>query len=149
MIAFAFFSLFLYLDSASRCLPKCFTVIFISIGLFANYLLQPEYCLYTLLYFIVTFIFLRGIRLLFTYVSGSESMGKGDIYLISGLTVWFDYTIAIEIVLVSSVLGSLVLVLKKYRNPLLWNKQYCYRTIPFAPFLCVVAMLYSSYLIGV
>lgn len=149
IIVYGFFSLFLYLDYASRCLPKCFTVIFISIGLLANCLLYPECFLYTFLYLVVTFLFLHALRFIFTYVSGSESMGKGDIYLISGLTVWFDYTIAIEIVLASSVFGALILIIKKYQNPLQWNKQYSYRTVPFAPFVSVISMLYSSYLIGV
>lgn len=142
-----FLVLFVFLDSASRCLPRNYTFSFIGVGVIYHFSSLDRDFLGVAFIFICSLFVLHAVRVLTKYINGFECMGKGDIYLISGLVVWFDFYISVVVIIISLLLSSVFLLLRKYRNPICWAEQSNYRTIPFAPFVCVIAMFYSPCLI--
>ncbi|EFW11302.1 putative conjugative transfer prepilin peptidase PilU, partial [Serratia symbiotica str. Tucson] len=77
----AYLALFTYLDAASRCLPRCFTLAFGMTGAVFRLLLSPESVLTALLAALIVFGVLWGLRTLAYRRDGYAQFGLGDVYL--------------------------------------------------------------------
>ncbi|WP_036768524.1 prepilin peptidase [Photorhabdus australis] len=148
IICSGFLSLFIFLDSASRCLPQCFTVTFWLIGTVYRSLIHPDTLFFTTFTSLILFGVLWYVRAAYNQWAEQELFGLGDVYLITGLGMWFSMLFLFWIIGIAAVIGTLFLLIKKIRDPLRWQEQAAYRTAPFAPFLCGVAAAWLPWIIG-
>lgn len=146
LIFYAFLALFFYLDAASRCLPRCFTLAFGLIGFGFRVLLSPESVLTILLTALSLFGVLFGLRALAHHKDGHPKFGLGDVYLMAGLGMWFSSPAIFWIILGAVFLAGIVLLVRKLRHPIQWQQNVDYRSAPFAPFLCGVAAITHFYI---
>lgn len=141
LIFYAFLALFFYLDAASRCLPRCFTLAFGLIGVGFRFLLYQETVLLALLSALSLFGVLFGLRILAYRQDGSAQFGLGDVYLMAGLCMWFSFPAVLWVISGAAIAGGLFLLARRLRHPIQWQKNINYRSEPFAPFLCGVAAI--------
>lgn len=87
----AFLALFLYLDAASRCLPRCFTLAFGLTGAIFRFFLYQETVLLALLTALIIFGVLWGLQTFAYRRDGHAQFGLGDVYLTAGLGMWFSF----------------------------------------------------------
>lgn len=148
LVFLAFLSLFIYLDAASRCLPRCFTLAFGLTGAVFRLLLSPESVLTALLAALSVFGVLWGLRTLAYRRDGGAQCGLGDVYLMAGLGMWFSFPAVLWVISGAAVSGGLFLLARRSRHPIQWQKNVNYRSVPFAPFLCGVAAIEHLWLMG-
>lgn len=146
LVFLAFLALFIYLDAASRCLPRCFTLAFGMTGAVFRLLLSLESVLPALLTALSVFGVLWGLRTLAYRRDGYTQFGLGDVYLMAGLGMWFSFPTVLGIISSAAVSGGLFLLARKLRHPMLWQENVTYRSAPFAPFLCGVATITHFYI---
>ncbi len=81
---------------------------------------------------------------LFKLITGKEGMGYGDFKLLAALGAWCGYTLLPQIILISSIVGSILgiaMLVTKYTE-----KQ---QPIPFGPYLAIagwIALLWGEYI---
>lgn len=141
LVFLAFLSLFIYLDAASRCLPRCFTLAFGLNGAVWHFLLYPETALPALLTALSLFGVLWALRTLAYRRNGSAQCGLGDVYLMAGLGIWFSFPAVLWVISGAAVSGGLFLLARRSHHPMQWQENVNYRSAPFAPFLCGVAAI--------
>lgn len=141
LLSLAFLSLFIYLDAASLCLPRCFTLAFGMTGAVFRFLLSPESVLPALLTTLSVFGVIWGLRNFAYRRDGHAQFGLGDVYLMAGLGMWFSFTAVLWVISASAVSGGLFLLARKHRSPIQWQQNIHYRSAPFAPFSCGVAAI--------
>lgn len=141
LVFLAFLSLFIYLDTASRCLPRCFTLAFGVTGAVWRFLLSPESVLPALLTALTLFGVLWGLRTLAYRRDGYAQCGLGDVYLMAGLGMWFCFPSVLWVISGAAVSGGIFLLARRSRHPMQWQENVNYRSAPFAPFLCGVAAI--------
>ncbi|WGM03704.1 A24 family peptidase [Arsenophonus nasoniae] len=146
LVFLAFLALFIYLDAASRCLPRCFTLAFGLTGGVWHFLLYPETELPALLTALSVFGVLWGLRILAYRRDGAAQFGLGDVYLMAGLGTWFSFPTVLWVISSAAVSGGLFLLARKLRHPIQWQENVTYRSAPFAPFLCGVAAITHFYI---
>lgn len=139
LVFLAFLALFIYLDTASRCLPRCFTLAFGLTGAVWRFLLSPESVLPALLTALSLFGVLWALRTLAYRRDGGAQCGLGDVYLMAGLGMWFSFPAVLWVISGAAVSGGLFLLARRSRHPMQWQENVNYRSAPFAPFLCGVA----------
>ncbi len=137
----AFLSLFIYLDAASRCLPRCFTLAFGLTGAVWHFLLYPETMLPALLTALSLFGVLWALRTLAYRRDGGAQCGLGDVYLMAGLGMWFSFPTVFWVISGAAVSGGLFLLARRSLHPVQWQENVNYRSVAFAPFLCGVAAI--------
>ncbi|WGO82234.1 prepilin peptidase [Arsenophonus apicola] len=143
LIFYAFLALFFYLDAASRCLPRCFTLAFGLIGFGFRVLLSPESVLTILLTALSLFGVLFGLRALAHHKDGHQKFGLGDVYLMAGLGVWLSLPIVLWVIIGAVFLAGFVLLARRLGYPKRWQQDDDFRYLPFAPFLCSVVAFYA------
>lgn len=141
LIFLAFLALFIHLDAASRCLPRCFTLTFGMTGVIFRFLLSPESVLPALLTALSIFCALWGLRTLAYRRDGYAQFGLGDVYLMAGLGMWFSFPAVLWVISGAAVSGGLFLLARRLRHPMRWQENVTYRSVAFAPFLCGVAAI--------
>lgn len=141
LVFLAFLALFTYLDAASRCLPRCFTLVFGVTGAVWRFLLSPESVLPALLTALSLFGVLWALRTLAYRRDGGAQCGLGDVYLMAGLGMWFSFPAVLWVISGAAVSGGLFLLARRSRRPMQWQKNDNYRSAPFAPFLCGAAAI--------
>lgn len=141
LVFLAFLTLFIYLDAASRCLPRCFTLAFGLMGAVFRLLLSPESVLTVLLAALSLFGVLWALRTLAYRHDGGAQCGLGDVYLMAGLGMWFSFPAVLWIIIGAAVSGGLFLLARRLRHPIQWQENVTYCSVPFAPFLCGVAAI--------
>lgn len=141
LVFLAFLALFTYLDAASRCLPRCFTLAFGLTGAVFRFLLYPETVPPALLTALSVFGVLWGLRTLAYRRDGDAQYGLGDVYLMAGLGIWFSFPAVLWVISGAAVSGGLFLLARRLRHPVQWRENVNYRSAPFAPFLCGVATI--------
>ncbi|MEN3262803.1 A24 family peptidase [Sodalis endosymbiont of Spalangia cameroni] len=141
LVFLAFLALFIYLDAASRCLPRCFTLAFGLTGAVFRLLLSPESVLTALLAALSVFGVLWGLRTLAYRRDGYAQFGLGDVYLMAGLGMWFSFHSVLWIISGAAVSGGIFLLARRFRHRMRWQENVNYRSAPFAPFLCGVAVI--------
>lgn len=141
LVFLSFLALFIYLDAASRCLLRCFTLAFGLTGAVFRLLLSPESVLTALLAALCLFGVLWGLRTLAYRRDGYAQFGLGDVYLMAGLGMWFSFPVVLWIISGGAVSGGLFLLARRLHCPIQWQENVNYRSAPFAPFLCVVAAI--------
>lgn len=146
LVFLAFLALLIYLDAASRCLPRCFTLAFGLTGALFRFLLYQETVLLALLAALSVFGVLWGLRTLAYRRDGHAQFGLGDVYLMAGLGTWFSFPAVLWVISDAAVSGGLFLLARKLRHPMLWQENVTYRSAPFAPFLCGVATITHFYI---
>ncbi|WP_290604914.1 A24 family peptidase [Arsenophonus sp. ENCA] len=148
LVFLAFLSLFIYLDAASRCLPRCFTLAFGLTGAVWHFLLYPETALPALLTALSLFGVLWALRTLAYRRDGGAQCGLGDVYLMAGLGMWFAFPTVFWVISAAAVSGGLFLLARRLCQPMQWQENVNYRSAPFAPFLCGVAAIDHLWLMG-
>ncbi|HGJ5862661.1 prepilin peptidase [Arsenophonus nasoniae] len=141
LVFLAFLALFIYLDAASRCLPRCFTLVFGLTGAVFRLLLSPESVLTALLAALIIFGVLLGLRTFAYRRDGYAQFGLGDVYLMAGLGMWFSFPAVLWIISGAAVSGGIFLLARRFRHRMRWQENVNYRSAPFAPFLCGVAVI--------
>ena len=136
LVFYAFLALFFYLDAASRCLPRCFTLAFGLIGFGFRFLLSPESVLPALLTELILFGVLFGLRALAHHKDGHTKFGLGDVYLI-------PLPIVLWVIIGAVFLAGIVLLVRRLWYPKRWQQDDDFRRLPFAPFLCSVTAFYE------
>ncbi|WP_174889632.1 prepilin peptidase [Candidatus Williamhamiltonella defendens] len=142
LVFLAFLSLFIYLDAASRCLPRCFTLAFGVTGAVWRFLLYQETVLPALLTALSVFGVLWGLRTLSYRHDGSAQLGLGDVYLMAVLGMWFSFPEVLWVISGAAMAGGLFLLARRLRHPMQWQQNVHDRSAPFAPFLCGAAISY-------
>ncbi|HGJ5854680.1 prepilin peptidase [Arsenophonus nasoniae] len=145
LLFLAFLALFTYLDAASRCLPRCFTLAFGLTGAVFRLLLSSESVLTALLAALTVFGVLWGLRTLTYHRDGDAQFGLGDVYLMAGLGMGFSFPTVLCIISGAAVSGGIFLLARRLRHPVQWQENVNYRSAPFAPFLCSGATLIHLY----
>ncbi|PAV04681.1 hypothetical protein CBG25_06865 [Arsenophonus sp. ENCA] len=148
IVFLAFLALFIYLDAASRCLPRCFTLAFGLTGAVWRFILSPESGLTALLTALSLFGVLWGLRTLAYRRDDRAQFGLGDVYLMAGLGLWFSFPAVLWVISGAAVSGGLFLLARRLRHPIRWQENVNYRSAPFAPFLCGVAAIDHFWLMG-
>lgn len=141
IICDAFLSLFIFLDTASRCLPRCFTVIFCLTGAAYRFMVLPGSLLPATFTALVVFFALRILHMLAYRRGGSAQFGLGDVYLMAGLGMWFSFPDVLWLIIAAAVSGGLFLLVRQRQHPVQWQTNVNYRSVPFAPFLCGLAVV--------
>lgn len=139
LLFLAYLALFTYLDAASRCLPRCFTLAFGLTGAVFRFLLYQETVLLALFTALSLFGVLWALRTLAYRRDGYAQCGLGDVYLMAGLGLWFSFPAVLWVISGAAIAGGLFLLARRLRHPIQWQKNVNYRSAPFAPFLCGVA----------
>ncbi len=124
-----FLSLFIFLDSASYCLPALFTVPFFLVGSGFRFWFQQQSMPEAVVVSVFLFIGLSFMRVVCNRQRGKEIFGMGDVYLIAGLGMWLSSPYVFWVVGVAAFLGMLFIKFTRRQ------------VIPFAPFLCVITAL--------
>lgn len=104
-------------------------------------LLSPESVLTALLAALSVFGVLWGLRTLSYRRDGYAQFGLGDVYLMAGLGMWLSFPAVLWVISGAAVLGGLFLLARRSRHPMQWQENVNYRSAPFAPFLCGVAVI--------
>ncbi|EEJ4252254.1 prepilin peptidase [Salmonella enterica subsp. enterica serovar 4,[5],12:b:-] len=135
MIAFyGFLSLMGCMDLNSCLLPRIHTVTFLLTGV-AFRIWQGDLLSGLICSFFIFFIML-SVRKIFAYKNGTESLGFGDVLLMTGTGMWFPSPVtASSIVLAASCGGIIFFIICRM------NKKE--KHIPFGPFLCGAMFIYS------
>lgn len=141
LVFFAFLALFIYLDTASRCLPRCFTLAFGLTGAALRFLLSPESVLPALLTALSVFVVFWGLRTLAYRRDGYAQFVLSDVYLMAGLGMWLSFPTVFWVISGAAVSGGLFLLARRSLHPVQWQKNDNYRSAPFAPFLCGAAAI--------
>jgi len=141
LVFLAFLSLFIYLDAASRCLPRCFTLAFGVTGAVWRFLLSPESGLPAMVTALSVFGVLWALRTLSYRRDERTQLGLGDVYLMAGLGMWFSFPAVVWVISASAVSGGVFLLARRLRHPLQWKENVHDRSVPFAPFLCGVSAM--------
>lgn len=141
LVFFAFLALFIYLDAASRCLPRCFTLAFGLTGAIFRFLLSSESGLTATLTAFIVFSVLWLIRTFAYWYAGCAQFGLGDVYLMAGLGMWFSFPVVLWVIIGAVFLAGIYLLVRRLRYPKRWQQDVDFRLLPFAPFLCSVATL--------
>lgn len=113
LVFLAFLTLFIYLDAASRCLPRCFTLAFGLTGAVFRLLLSPESVLTALLAALSVFGVLWGLRILAYRCDGYTQFGLGNVYLMAKLGMWFSFPAVLWIISGAAVSGGIFFAGKK------------------------------------
>ncbi|WP_277973365.1 prepilin peptidase [Pantoea agglomerans] len=124
-----FLSLFIFLDSASYCLPALFTVPFFLVGFGFRFWFQQQSMQEAVVVSVFLFLGLSFMRVVCNRQRGNEIFGMGDVYLIAGLGMWLSSPYVFWVVGIAAFLG---MVFIKFTHR---------QVIPFAPFLCVITAL--------
>ncbi|WP_440862561.1 prepilin peptidase [Symbiopectobacterium purcellii] len=148
LLFLAFLALFIYLDAASRCLPRCFTLAFGLTGAVWRFILSPESGLTALLTALSVFGVLWGLRTLAYRRDDRAQFGLGDVYLMAGLGLWFSFPAVLWVISGAAIAGGLFLLARRSRHPIQWQENVNHRSAPFAPFLCGVAAIDHLWLMG-
>ncbi|MDR5617840.1 A24 family peptidase [Arsenophonus sp.] len=146
LLFLAFLALFIYLDAASRCLPRCFTLAFGLTGAVFRFLLYQETVLLALFTALSLFGVLWGLRTLAYRRDGHAQFGLGDVYLMAGLGMWFSFPTVLWVISGAAVSGGIFLLARRLRHPMQWKKNVNYRSAPFAPFLCGTAAVIKFFI---
>lgn len=88
------------------------------------------------------YLILWSVYQLFKLVTGKEGMGFGDFKLLAAITAWTGYSLLPQIILVSSLVGSIVGI-----SMLITGRTKQQQPIPFGPYLAVagwIALLWGE-----
>jgi len=91
---------------------------------------------------IAGYLVLWGIFKLFKALTGKEGMGYGDFKLLALFGAWLGWQYLAQIVLISTVVGSIVGI-----SLILFTKQDSQKPIPFGPYIAIagwIAMLWGD-----
>lgn len=124
-----FLSLFIFLDSASYCLPALFTVPFFLVGCGFRFGFEQQSMPEAVIVSVLLFSGLSFMRMVCNRQRGNEIFGMGDVYLIAGLGMWLSSPYVFWVVGIAAFSGMLFI------------RFTSRQVIPFAPFLCVITAL--------
>lgn len=107
IVFLAFLALFIYLDAASRCLPRCFTLSFGLTGAVWRFILSPESGLTALLTALSVFGVLWALRTLAYRRDDRAQFGLGDVYLTAGLGLCFSFPAVLWVISGAAIAGGI------------------------------------------
>lgn len=138
VFVFSFISMTLFLiDYNNMILPDEITLPFIWIGLLSNIYGHLNITIQSaVLGAIAGYFILWIIYWIFKIITGKDGIGYGDFKLLAAIGAWVGLGSIINVIIISSFLGLLILILLK-----LFLKKSIKSQIPFGPSLCIAGLI--------
>lgn len=132
--------MFFVLDASNNWLPFEFTLPFLILGLLVHVNDGCEGI--SMLASLFMFIFLLSLRTIMSKCYRSEPLGKGDVWLVSGIAAWSGFIYAASVmalgIFIVLILAAIKMLYMKYRSLPLRNNDM---SLPLAPGICLVLVL--------